>query len=126
MLERGSKATSSRAPGYEPWMAASVRSTAVGWWAKSSITVTPPSTPRTSWRRFTPRKASSPAAISANDSPSRVAAAATPSAFSTLWAPPTASRTGPRSRPPRTSRKRAPSAPSASPRASQSAGRSTE
>ena len=60
VLDRGSKATSSRAPGYEPWMAASVRSTAVGWWAKSSMTVTPPATPRTSWRRFTPRKASQP------------------------------------------------------------------
>ena len=59
------RATSSRAPGKEPWMASSVRAIAVGWWAKSSITVTPPATPRTSWRRFTPRKASRPAAISA-------------------------------------------------------------
>ena len=40
-----------------PWI---VSRTAVGWWAKSSITRTPPTSPRTSCRRFTPWKVAQP------------------------------------------------------------------
>jgi hypothetical protein len=120
-LERGSKQASSRAPGKRPATAASVSFTARGWWAKSSTTVTPPARPRTSWRRFTPPKAASPAAISAGERPSAVAAAATPSAFSTFWAPPTGRWTAVSGAPRRTSVKRAPSAANLRSRASQSA-----
>src|SRR6266849_6939108 len=56
VFERGSKAAHSRRPGHRARAASSVPRIAVGWWAKSSTTVTPPASPLISRRRRTLRK----------------------------------------------------------------------
>ncbi len=61
--------------------------TAVGWWAKSSMTVTPPTVPTTSWRRRTPRNSASAAAASSHPMPTSRATRRTPSALRALIAP---------------------------------------
>jgi hypothetical protein len=77
---------------------ASVVSIAVGWCAKSSYTVTPPTTPRTSMRRLTPRSAR--ALRRALGRHADVAAAAiAASAFITLCAPISGQSTSPRVEP---------------------------
>jgi long-chain fatty acid transport protein len=58
---RGSNTASSLAPGCFARRARSVSSTAVGWWAKSSYTSTPPGEPSSSCRRPTPLKRGSDA-----------------------------------------------------------------
>ena len=60
---------------------------AVGWWAKSSTTVTPAAMPRNSCRRLTPRNRWLARAITGKGTPMRVAAATTPIRFSRLYAP---------------------------------------
>ena len=61
----------SRRPGNRARIAAIVSRTAVGWWAKSSMTTTPPASPRTSCRRRTPAKRGEAGAISSNVEPQR-------------------------------------------------------
>ena len=61
--ERGSNTAQMRAPGFDARRPASVSATAVGWWAKSSYTVTPSAVPTTSSRRFTPANRRRPSAI---------------------------------------------------------------
>ena len=56
VAERGSNAAISLPGPKRPLSASTVSRIAVGWWAKSSTTVTPRATPRTSCRRRTPRK----------------------------------------------------------------------
>ena len=70
--------------------------TAVGWWAKSSMTATPSTSARSSWRRRTPAKLAKPAWATGKDTPSAETTAQAPTAFSTLWRPGTRSSTWPR------------------------------
>ena len=65
-----------------------VFSTAVGWWAKSSTTVTPRPVPSSSRRRLTPWKpAEGGGDLRPRRRPSRRAAAQTARALATLWPP---------------------------------------
>ena len=72
---RGSKTAQSRRPGQASRTAAMVSATAVGWWAKSSMTSTPAASPAISCLRRTPRKVAMAARITDGLNPISLAVA---------------------------------------------------
>ncbi len=104
VFDRGSSTAINRLPGYADRRARNVSRIAVGWWAKSSITVTPPTSARTSSRRLTLRKVASASAMAAAGMPCPAASAAAAVAFMALCSPAIGNASSAKSSPARSSR----------------------